>query len=114
MYLPIQRPMDRPDLDELRQELATLEATEMRISAERRRLHDKIDYGFADEATHAREREVSAERRQLHQRIDALREILHDEGSPPAADEGASALSQWSGISPELAPIGDAFAEEQE
>ena len=106
--------MDQTSLDELREELATLEATEKQISAERRRLHDKIDYGFADESTLAREREVSAERRQLHRRIDALRDLLGAEGSPPAGDDEPSTLSQWSGVSPELAPIKDAFAEEPE
>ena len=108
--------MDEPGLDELREELATLEATEARFSAERRRLHHQIDYGFANEAALAREREVSDERRQLHQRIDALRELLRAEGSPTGKDEGpgASALSRWSGISPELVPIEDASAEQRE
>ena len=107
--------MDQTSLDELREELATLEATEKRISAERRRLHDKIDYGFADEATLAREREVSDERRRLHRRIDSLRELLQAEGCPTDGDEKPlSPLSQWSGISPGLVPIADAAAEEPE
>src|SRR4029077_21128061 len=67
---------DETNLDDLRKELASLEAAETKISAERRRLHDKIDYGFADAATHAREREISDERKQLHQRIETLRELL--------------------------------------
>jgi hypothetical protein len=53
-----------------------LEEVEARLSAERRRLHDQIDYGFATATTRAREREVSHERRELHRRIDALREVL--------------------------------------
>lgn len=105
--------------DDLRKELGSLEAAETNISAERRRLHDKIDYGFADEATHAREREVSAERRQLHQRIDSLRELLreHDPltgGDPTSPEPTLSPLSQWSGISPEPAAGDDASADELE
>jgi chromosome segregation ATPase len=113
--------MDRASLDELREELATLEATETRISAERRRLHNQIDYGFATAETLAREREVSDERRHLHKRIDALRELLQARGSPtgsdkePAApDSSLSALGQWLGISPELVAIDDASAEQSE
>ena len=110
--------MDGASLDELREELATLEATEKQISAERRRLHHQIDYGFATAATVAREREVSDERRQLHHRIDALRELLQARGSsddePTAPDSSLSALGQWSGISPELTPIDDASAEQPE
>jgi septal ring factor EnvC (AmiA/AmiB activator) len=100
--------VDETNLDELRKELASLEAAETKISAERRRLHDKIDYGFADEATQAREREVSDERQQLHQRIDALRELLGDgEQDPATADAPLSPFSQWSGISAE-APADEA------
>ena len=94
--------VDEANFDDLRKELASLEAAETKISAERRRLHDKIDYGFADEATQAREREVSDERQKLHQRIDALRELLGDsEEDPATADAPLSRLSQWSGISAE-------------
>lgn len=105
--------MDRTDFDELRKELATLEATEARVSAERRRLHNQIDYGYATAEALAREREVSDERRQLHRRIDSLRELLRAEGHEPTApDPSLSALSQWSGITPELVPIDDASVEE--
>lgn len=68
--------MEEANLDALREELAALEAEEAQVSAQRRRLHDQIDHGFASEATRAREREVSDRRRQLHRRIDALREQL--------------------------------------
>jgi hypothetical protein len=68
--------MNDVSLDELRAELAELEAQETRLSAERRRLHDRIDLGFATDSTRAREREVSDERRRLHHRIDSLRERL--------------------------------------
>ena len=57
-------------------ELAKLEAAEARLSAERSRLQDQIDFGFGTETTREREREVSGERRQVHERIDALREQL--------------------------------------
>jgi hypothetical protein len=57
-------------------ELAALEAAEARLSAERRRLQQQIDSGFATESTRARERKVSHERWRLHRQIDALREQL--------------------------------------
>jgi hypothetical protein len=68
--------MDEVSLDALREELATLEVAEARVSAERRRLHQQIDFGYATETTRAREREVSDERHELHRRIDELRELL--------------------------------------
>jgi hypothetical protein len=69
--------MEQPSAEALREELAQLEAREAMVSAQRRHLHNKIDYGYAtDDATKAREREVSDERRQLHQRINAIREAL--------------------------------------
>jgi hypothetical protein len=71
--------------DDIRAELAALEAEEARVSAERRRLHQQIDHGFASETTRARERELSARRRELHQRIDALREPLGLPLGPPPA-----------------------------
>ena len=106
--------MDGASLDELREELATLEATEKQISAERRRLHHQIDYGFSNAATLAREREVSDERRRLHRRIDALRELLPAQGAVAgdAPDSPLSALDQWSGIAPELVAIDDESADE--
>jgi regulator of replication initiation timing len=71
--------MDRPTVDELRAELAELVAEEERLSAERKRLHDKIDFGFGTDDTTAREREVSDARQALHNRISFLREQI---GSP--------------------------------
>ena len=53
-----------------------MEAAGARLSAERNRLQDQIDFGFGTETTREREREVSDERQQVHQRIDALREQL--------------------------------------
>jgi hypothetical protein len=95
--------VDSTDSEELREELASLEARETQVSAERRRLHHQIDYGFANAEAVAREREVSDERRRLHRRIDALRELLGDTASA-APDASANPFSQWSGISPELIP----------
>ena len=40
-------------------ELVALEAEEALVSAERRRLHQQIDFGYASETTRAREQEVS-------------------------------------------------------
>jgi len=68
--------MEDQSLDDLRSELAALEADEKRISAERRHLHRQMDFGFATETTRAREHEVSRHRRELHRAIDALRERL--------------------------------------
>jgi hypothetical protein len=62
--------------DNLLEELSRMQAAEARLSAERNRLQDKIDFGFGTEATREREREISNERREVHQRIDALREQL--------------------------------------
>lgn len=73
--------MEEPSPDELRRELAQLEVEEKRLSAERKSLHNKIDFGYGTDETRAREREVSAERHELHRRIDSLRERL---GSPEA------------------------------
>lgn len=79
------RSVEAADLDALRKELATLEAEETRISAQRRHLHRQIDFGFATDETRAHEREISDERKQLHERIDAIREILHLPVGPGAA-----------------------------
>jgi regulator of replication initiation timing len=68
--------MDKESVDGLRAELAKLMAEEERLSAERKRLHDKIDYGFGTDDTREREREVSDARQDLHQRIDALRQRI--------------------------------------
>ncbi|HEY3549582.1 MAG TPA: hypothetical protein VGK69_00795 [Gaiellaceae bacterium] len=63
-------------LDDLRGELADLEAEETQLSATRKRLQDQIDFGFESGTTRDREREVSDERQELHRRIAALRERL--------------------------------------
>ena len=66
--------MDKTTVDGLRAELAHLVAEEERLSAERQRLHDKIDFGFGSDETRAREREVSDARQELHQQIDSIRQ----------------------------------------
>ena len=68
--------MEQANVDELREELARLEADEARLSIVRDRLHDQIDFGFGSDMTRVQEREISDERRQVHQRIDALRKLL--------------------------------------
>jgi hypothetical protein len=70
-------PETREDIEEL---LKELEAEERALSANRRRLHDRIalypDIGSAD--LDAQERELSQRRRDLHARIDALRASRHN------------------------------------
>jgi hypothetical protein len=89
-----------PSLDDLREELATLEAEEVRISAERRRLHNQIDFGYATESARARERAVSDERRRLHRRIDSLRETLgvkSGSADEPGAEQAVGSPAGLSG-----------------
>jgi hypothetical protein len=68
--------MEEASGDDLREELAALEAVERRLSAERRRLQRQMDFGFEKPTTRARERRVSDQRRELHRQIDALRDLL--------------------------------------
>jgi hypothetical protein len=68
--------MEHVSIDDLRSELAVLEAKAARLSAIRSHLHHQIDFGFETATTRGREREVSDERNELHRRIDSLREIL--------------------------------------
>jgi regulator of replication initiation timing len=68
--------MDKTSVDGLRAELAQLVAEEERLSAERDRLHNKIDFGFGTDETRAREREISDARQDVHRQIDALRERI--------------------------------------
>lgn len=69
--------MDESSLNDLRKELAVLEAEEERLSAERDRLHHQMDFGFESGTTREREQKVSVARRDLHQRIDLVRKILN-------------------------------------
>jgi hypothetical protein len=68
--------VEEASLDGLRSELALLRAQEERLSAERNRLHDQIDFGFGKETTRERDRKISDKRRQLHDRIHTLEERL--------------------------------------
>ena len=64
------------NVDDLRRELAKLEAEEARLSAVRRHLQHQIDFGFESATTRGREREVSDERQDVHSRIEAVKELL--------------------------------------
>jgi hypothetical protein len=68
--------VNEEDFDELREELAALEAEETRVSTLRRHLHRQIDFGSGTAETRAREREVSDQRLALHRSIDVLRKQL--------------------------------------
>ncbi|HZC74489.1 MAG TPA: hypothetical protein VE220_00825 [Gaiellaceae bacterium] len=63
-------------IDDLRGELADLEAQAARLSQMRSHLHHQIDFGFETSTTREREREVSEERQELHRRIDLLKQTL--------------------------------------
>lgn len=73
--------MANASLDELRGELAVLQAKAARLSARRSHLQHQIDFGFETSTTREREREVSDERKELHRQIDALRELLGERES---------------------------------
>ena len=68
--------MENLSIDDLRGELADLEAQAARLSQMRSHLQHQIDFGFETATTRDRERKVSDERNELHQRIDSLRETL--------------------------------------
>lgn len=68
--------MNDATLEDLRSELARLEAEEERLSAMRSHLQHQIDFGFETASTREREREISDERQEVHRRIDSLRELL--------------------------------------
>lgn len=60
------------DRAEIIARLDELEAEERQVSAERRRLHDRLN-AFQNEAAVQREAELSQRRKELHVQIDALR-----------------------------------------
>lgn len=81
--------MNETEVTGLREELAVLEAEEQLLSAERNRLHQQIDNGFATEMSRERELELSCRRRELHRKIDAYRECLGLPAGPRRrSDEG--------------------------
>jgi hypothetical protein len=64
--------------------LEELEAEERAVSAERRRLHDRLN-AFHNEAAVEREGALSLRRKQLHLEIDALRVKVGREPGPTRA-----------------------------
>ena len=68
-------------IEELREELAALEARAARLSQMRSHLHHQIDLGFETSTSREREREVSDERNALHEQIDSLKETLRERES---------------------------------
>jgi hypothetical protein len=68
--------MEETSLDDLRRELAQLEAEEAKLSAVRSHLQHQIDFGFETSTSRQREREISTKRQEVHRRIDAIRERL--------------------------------------
>jgi hypothetical protein len=68
--------MESASIDDLRAELAVLEARAARLSATRGHLQHQIDFGFETSTSREREREVSDERNEVHKQIDSLRELV--------------------------------------
>jgi len=73
-----------PEFEEIVARLEELEEEERAVSAERRRLHDRLN-AFYNEAAAQRERELSARRKELHREIDALRVQVGREPGPTRA-----------------------------
>jgi hypothetical protein len=73
--------MEDLSTDELRGELADLEAKAALLSQMRSHLQHQIDFGFESSTTREREREVSDERGELHEQIDAIRATLRERES---------------------------------
>jgi hypothetical protein len=69
---------ERPTIDDLRGELAVLEARAAGLSQMRSHLHRQIDFGFESSTTREREREVSTERNEIHEQIDSLKKRLRE------------------------------------
>jgi len=70
--------MQQPTIEDLRIELATLEARAALLSQMRSHLHHQIDFGFETATTREREREVSDERNEIHRQIVALKATLRE------------------------------------
>lgn len=71
--------MEDPSTDQLRGELAALEARAARLSQMRSHLQHQIDFGFESSTTREREREVSDERSELHAQIDSMKATLREQ-----------------------------------
>lgn len=70
-----------PSIEDLRRELAVLEARAAQLSQMRSHLHQQIDFGFETATTREREREISDERNEVHRQIDSLKETLRERES---------------------------------
>jgi hypothetical protein len=68
--------MDNLSIEDLRGQLAVLEARAAGLSQKRSHLQHQIDFGFETSTSREREREVSDERNEVHQQIDSIRELL--------------------------------------
>jgi hypothetical protein len=79
--LPIQESMSADPYSQLEVLLDQLDEEERLLSAERRRLQDRIDYFASTEQSpelaelERKEQDLSRRRRELHERIDTLRGI---------------------------------------
>jgi hypothetical protein len=73
--------MEELSIEDLRGELAALEARAVQLSQMRSHLHHQIDFGFESSTSREREREVSDERRELHRQIDSLRQLVRTRAS---------------------------------
>lgn len=70
--------MEDVTIDDLRGELAVLEAKASQLSQMRSHLQHQIDFGFETSTTRGREREISDERNELHERIDSIKKSLRE------------------------------------
>ena len=70
--------MESISIDDLRGELAVLEAKAVTLSQMRSHLQRQIDFGFETSTTREREREVSDERSELHAQIDSIKATLRE------------------------------------
>ncbi len=75
-----------PDPDDLDAQLAALEAEERELSAQRRRLHDRLA-SFPNDVSMQQERELSRQRAELHVRIDTLRAERSKRRAEPHTDQ---------------------------
>jgi hypothetical protein len=79
--MEMEQEMEHPTIDDLRGQLAVLEARAARLSQMRSHLHRQIDFGFESSTTREREREVSDERKEIHEQIDSLKKRLRERES---------------------------------
>jgi hypothetical protein len=73
--------MDNLSIEDLREELAVLEAKAGQLSQKRTHLHHQIDFGFETSTSREREREVSDERNEVHEQINSIRQLLRERES---------------------------------